>query len=52
MVNLVSVSDNFVSAMTLMGEQDKPSFAVKQTLESLICSLHREKLETDLNEAR
>ena len=51
-VKLVSVDENFVSAMTLLVEEDEPSVAGKETLERLVCSLHQVKLEIDVNEAR
>ena len=50
MVKLVSVNEDFVSAMTLLGEGDEPSVAVKETLERLVCSLYQVKI--DVNEAR
>ena len=35
MVKLVSVNEDFVSAMSNLGEEYEPSVAVKQTLERL-----------------
>ena len=35
-VKLVSVNEDFVSAMTLLGEENEPSIALKQTLERLV----------------
>ena len=51
-MKLVSVNDDFVSAMTLLGEEGEPSVAVKETLERVVCSLYQVKLEIDVNEAR
>ena len=48
----MSVNEDFVSAMTLLGEEDEPSVTVKKTLERLVCSLYQVKLEIDINEAR
>ena len=48
-VKLVSVNEDFVSAMTLLGEEDEPSVAVRETLERLVCSLYQ---VNDVNEAR
>ena len=52
MVKLVFVNEDFTPAMTLLGEEDEPSLAVKETLEKLGCSLYQVKLEIDVNEAR
>ena len=49
MVKLVSANEDFVSAMTLLGEEDEPSVAVKETLEKLVCSLYQVK---DVKEAK
>ena len=38
-VKLVSVSEDFVSAMALLDEEDEPYVAVKDTLGRLVCSL-------------
>ena len=38
--------------MTLLGKEDEPSVAVKETMERLVCSLYQVKLENDVNEAR
>ena len=51
-VKLVSVSEDFVSAMALLDEEDEPYVAVKDTLERLVCSLYEVKLEIDVNETR
>ena len=51
-MKLISVNEDFVSVMTLLGEEDKPSVAVKETLERLVCSLYQVKHEIDVNEAR
>ena len=51
-VKLVSVNEDFVSAMTLLGEEDEPSVVVKETLERLVCSLYLVKIEIDVNWAR
>ena len=51
-VKLVSVSEGFVSAIALLGEEDEPSVVVKETLERLVASLYEVKLEIDVNEAR
>ena len=48
----MSVNEDFVSAMTLLGEEDEPSVTVKKTLERLVCSLYQVKLEIDINETR
>ena len=48
----MSVNEDFVSAITLLGKEDEPSITVKETLERLICSLYQVKLEIDINEAR
>ena len=47
-VKLVSVNEDFVSAMTLLSEEDESSVA----MERLVCSLYQVKLEIDVNEAR
>ena len=46
-VKLVSVNEDFVSAMTLLSEEDESSVA----MERLVCSLYQVKLEIDVNEA-
>ena len=51
-MKLVSVSEDFVSTMALLEEEDEPSVAVKETLDRLVCSLYEVKLEIDVNEAR
>ena len=51
-VNLLSVSEDFVSAMALLGEEDEPSVAVKETLDRLVCSLYEVKLGNDVHEVR
>ena len=38
-MKLVSVNEDFVSAMTLLREEDEPSVVVKESLERLVCSL-------------
>ena len=50
MVKLVSVNEDFVSEMTLLGEEDETSAAVRETLERLVCSLYQVKLEINVNE--
>ena len=52
MVKLVFVNEDFISAMTLLGEEDEPSVAVQETLKRPGCSLYQVKLEIDVNEAR
>ena len=47
-VKLVSVNEDFVSAMTLLNEEDESSVAV----ERLVWALYQVKLEIDVNEAR
>ena len=52
MMELVSVNEDFVSAMNLLGEEYEPSVAVKETLERLVCSLCQVLLKIDAKEAR
>ena len=52
MMELVSVNEDFVSAMNLLGEEYEPSVAVKETLERLVCSLCQVQLKIDAKEAR
>ena len=47
MVKLVSVNEDFVSAMTLLGKEDEP-FAARETLQELACLLYQVKLEVDV----
>ena len=51
-VKLVSVNEDFVFAMTLLGKEDESSVAVKETMERLVCPLYQVKLEIDVNETR
>ena len=37
MVKRISVNEDFISAMTLLSEEDEPSVAVNETLERLVC---------------
>ena len=47
MVKLVSVNEDFISAMTLLGKEDEP-FAARETLQELACLLYQVKLEVDV----
>ena len=51
-MKLVSVNEDFVSAMTLLREEDEPFVVAKESLERLVCSLYQVKLEIDVNKAR
>ena len=52
MVKHVFVNEDFISAMPLMGKEDEPFVAVKETLVRLACSLYQVKPQTDVSKIR
>ena len=52
MVMLVSINENFLSAMAHMGNSDEYSVVVKETLERLVYLLYQVKLKIDVKEVK
>ena len=52
MIKFVSVNEDLVSSMNLLGEEVEPAVAVKETLERLVCPLYQVRLKIDVNVPR
>ena len=52
MVKFVSMKEDLVSSMNLLGEEDETFAAVKEALEILVCLLYQVKFEIDVKEHR
>ena len=52
MVKFVSMNEDLISSINILGAKDEPSVAVKEKPEILVCPLYQVKLETDINGPR
>ena len=52
MIKFVSVNEDLVSSMNLLGEEVEPAVAVKETLERLVCPLYQVRFKIDVNVPR